>query len=209
VDKPRILLLRSLFSFLSTNLASPTSALALAEAEAALNSRCAAESRLLDRTRGTIGRFTDLAEGVQAYVNASLVAAAVERECDLRRNDLARVVDRKNDLQARVNAANKKKDREGAKELKRMLAAADDGTALAHVRAAKEKHKKSKELRAKLDKLGKRRLFKELREGRGARVAVITLEWAEGEKKEGTRWRSCAGELVEGVRERCREETKE
>jgi hypothetical protein len=196
-ETSRLHYLRGLFAFLQVGgVVSPED---LADAEAHLVARCAAERQLLAAALASLSKFNALVDGIQSFVNVHLVASSIELECELRRTDINRVLEGKNELQLRISAAAKKKEKALVLELKQELAAIDDGTSVVHVRAAKDRHKRSKDLRGKLEKLAKKRLLSHLAHKQQVKIADIVSEWAASEARSCPISLQLMGQLRENV----------
>jgi len=114
----RVHCLNSLFAFLQEGGVANGSDFHIAEDD--LLFRCGAERLLLAEALAALGKFMGLLDGIMSFVNCERVAISVERECELRRNDTARILDSKNDLFLLISAATKKKDKMTVQKLKQV-----------------------------------------------------------------------------------------
>ena len=73
------------------------------------------------------------------------------------------------------------------------------------MKAAKEKHRKSRDLRARLQKLGKKRLLAHQARRQQVRIADIVKEWAANEMKHCPRTYKAAEKALASVRAKCAE----
>jgi hypothetical protein len=131
------------------------------------------------------------------------VAVGLERACELRRNDLTAALERKTDVQLRINTALKKKDKRAVTMLRQQLATIDDGTNMAHVKAAKDKHKRARELKLKLQKLNKKRLVEVMGHRSPSRIRDIVKKWVSVEKDLQRKRAGAYAGLKKAVREHC------